>query len=668
MSGGPVDFHPRPKIPAPRPAFETIVLAAGLPAILALSIAAWPARDARMYLFETPHASGVTFDGVNLAALAWLAANYALTAWLGYALVAPFFRGVAVSRPVRLVAAFLPGYLAVIAVARVLALVFGSVLLSGALYAVIAGIVYSRLQASRSGENGDRTLAAGESTGGRRDARTILFLAGSVLFVAAVLMLQIFQNYMFWVGHGTQQYAIHLEKWGGMGLLHSFPIVLQHYDELLYHYAIAWPLIGRFDPILPWWSTLALVKWSAWAAIFASLRALRVAHWPAVAFSTFFLLGTFFPPGLEYYLMFDSANPLAMCAHSGRIAGVVIVLMLVADQCRSDRPGRLDRFALAILALGLTATSLSNSLWLLAITAALTLPLSGAMTPSDRWSRRELFASSACVLAAAAICPLLYALPFDSPFVKLRLALVAAPAGVWGGVLLVEQWRAAHREADWKAALRARFRRLAVPVLAASLVGLVLLGNLYAGGPRNGFSMLMKIVFGAAGLPLGEERLEGEMSAGNWSDLGDHRELDVFPETYALNGPYFVAYYGLLLAMMLAANRRLALRVRAGRRIGRRNRLLHRLFVSAVVSLPVLFFFIDFIGVGQRAGIKLRFLEIPTYLIVFLFCVFASRFARRSRKLIVAAAIAYSIAPFLGTERPRQIQANFELFVELLVQ
>ncbi|MEX0703273.1 MAG: hypothetical protein WD069_14360 [Planctomycetales bacterium] len=668
MAADPLDHAGR----APRggrPAFrlETLALAVAVPAVFALAVAGWPVADARQYVPEPPHAAGVTFAGVTAGAVGFLCLNYALTAVLGYALVAPFFRGLRVSWPVRVAASFLPGFLGFIALARILSLFLGGWPLSAALAAAIGGIAAVRARNDWRRE-ADGTVARRDAPQPPFDWTTGLFLAGAVLFVGLVLMLQVYQNHMFWVGHGTQQYARHLVDWHEAGRLHRFPIVRQHYDELLYHYAIGRPFLGRFDPIIPWWITLALTKLSTYALLFSAFRAVRVGHWPAVAFATFCMLGTFFPPGTQYYLLFDSANPLAMVVHSGRIAGVALVVLLIADRVRPTRGNAaIGPAAWFLLALGLTATSLSNIAWLLAFAFLLALWPRRPLDPVDGATRRELAVSSRLIVASAAICPILYALPFAHPYYLLRLGLAIAPPAIWGIVSLREFLRTTRRDPARLAEVKSRLRRLAVPVAAAAALGLVLLGNLFAGRPNNGFFLMFRALMSAIGLPLGVESLNVGMATGSWLDLGDHRELAEFPETYARNGPYFVAYYGLLLLMMLAGNRWLAARVRGPRRLGAGSLLLYRVFSFAIVCLPLLFLFVDFVGVGERAAIKLRFLEIPVYAVVFGSCCLASRFARRpARRIVLAAAVLYSVAPFLGTGRPQQIWMNLRLFLDML--
>ena len=267
----------------------------------------------------------------------------------------------------------------------------------------------------------------------------------------------------------------------------------------------------------------------------------------------------------------------------------------------------------------------------------------------------EIYSGVMCY-GAVIVCLMMYALPFDAPWAyEARLIGIAVLVLLAIARVLYMLWKMDYRQLNM---------RMAVFPLAL-LMGLIVLGNLFVSNPLgHGFAKGIALVAG----PIEEKTLplvKGEKIVAEGGDfsIGDHREQREYDE-YCKDMVHFVNYYGMILLMVLAVHWLFLEGKKKGMLIAK-DRVLFEIFLVVVVGLPLFLFFTDFVQFGSRAWFKTRFMEIPVYLIIFVFLYFADRVTvGRLKKFIMIALLMYAIIPFIATQRPQQIKFNYENFVK----
>ena len=82
----------------------------------------------------------------------------------------------------------------------------------------------------------------------------------------------------------------------------------------------------------------------------------------------FMFLGTTSLNPTKYFLLFDSSNLLFFTVHAGRIVGIGLIVFIVTELILiNQNKDRLPLSVLVLSAFGLTATSISNAVWMLII-------------------------------------------------------------------------------------------------------------------------------------------------------------------------------------------------------------------------------------------------------------------------------------------------------------
>jgi hypothetical protein len=301
-----------------------------------------------------------SFQGFSFTVVLFLLGNYILIALFGYVLFRPFLSQNFVKPLLAFVSSFFLGYVALIGIIRVLSLV----VIYKAIYwpvmciqlAVVLPFLFRPSQIRR------RVNAIRQVFNRQEALANSAWLLTLAVFLISVLCLQVRQESYVWNGHGTNQYAYILELWRQNSPTH-FPVLVKHYDEMIFHYFLTMPLKPEFDPIIPWWITLAFIKTSMWAFMYLVFRKIRVTSFLALVFTAFLFFGTSSLVPTKYYLIFDSANFLYFTVHAGRMVWFGIFLLLITHVLFSDSRDRLSRGALFLAGLGLAATSVSNAIW-----------------------------------------------------------------------------------------------------------------------------------------------------------------------------------------------------------------------------------------------------------------------------------------------------------------
>jgi len=607
--------------------------------------------------------------------LPFLFENYFFVIFFGSMLVKPFFSDTTFKYSLgTFLASFFIGYTSLLGIIRVYSLIcpyehiYWPVFITELLITIFLLNKYQLFQIQK------RVLQA-------NNVKEIIlnnFLWGILLlvFVCTVLMLQVRQWNFAWVGHGTYQYAYLIEEWQNKPPLH-FPFIEKHYDELIFHYFLSSPAQLFYDPILPWWVTLGLIKTSLLAFLFFAFRKLNISFFFSLLFSLFMFIGTSSLIPTKYYMLFDSANFLYFTAHSGRIVGIGIMLMLIVDAIleRSSK-NSLPLLTLILIGLGITATSISNALWLLVLYPILVITViffqnyrqENLTAGDDHLNNNIKLGTILCFLAVITLF-LMYGLPFKSAityhlrtlsvFLVIELFLWIYFSKLRFFFLNIKNSWDKHRNILLQA----------IVLLGAILFGIIFLGNMFVENPLRASAMknLGKIV--------GETNIQ-LLPIFKWTGLephqtgtfaiGDHREMSDANE-YCQGLHKFAAYYGWILILIILTNFLFNKGLKRKDFYTYTDFILYEIFLLSVVGLVSCFFFTDFIDFGSRAWLKTRFLEWPVYSIMFISFYFFNRVCSRYQKALGAAIlIIYMIVPFLATEHPRQIKENTAAFWDVL--
>jgi hypothetical protein len=610
-----------------------------------------PPETYKAYFTSSEIMGGVKLLGFNLSLILFFILNYFFVALFGYILTRLFWKDIDASFIVKLWAGFLMGYVCVLGIARVMSLIFPLHYFYWPTIVMMAAFMFMCY-----GKQKEKIVFSSTKMG--REALSLLILIALLCFV---LLFQIRQDIgeFLWVGHGQTQYAYMHDRFLSPQWTH-FPIIKQHYDELLFHEFFFGSLLREFDPIVIWWVTLGLIKISSGAFFFLLFRKLNVAVWMAIVFSLFICLGSTSFTAINYYMLFDSGNPVWLAAHSGRVVGIGILYLLLMSVFFHEKEEKLPTIFIVLCSLGITATSISNFLLIimLYILAIVFFPVL-----KDRLDKGIYKPTSADWLCYAIVgtCLLWFALPFYGYYTIRLIALVA--------VILLFMLRLFPYLIDFariKGETKRRLIKRLTVFFVTCVLSLLFLGNIAV---ENKMTKSIQSFLNKKGYAIDIMLLKDQKGKqfypekGTWK-IGDYREIGRY-NAHCISAGSFAAYYGGLLGMILLVNYLFGRRIKENR-----PNLLecytYELFLGAAVLLVCFLFFMNFVDYGSRAWLKSRFLELPVYFIVFTFLFFVSRFKPLLRNIVAIVLLIYTLTPFTATGRPHQIRENWRIFVDLM--
>ncbi len=634
-----------------------------------------PSRVHDIYRFGQPSLNSVTAEGITGSHLFNWVVGWCATWFLGVALILPFFRQRNISLTVIGFSAFSVGFTCSLGIIRLVTLVFrnGYVFIPTVLALLAVGGVRLHFYLK------DHQIVSPRWDRLRVENVVLFAVASTVLFLA----IQVQAGEFSWVGHGPNQYSYYIKFLHVSSLLPHFPIITQHYDELLFHYFLTDGLPFTFAAIVPVWITLALNKVSFIALTYGLFRYLGIDRKFSVLSSGFLFFGTCALSPIKYLMMIDIGNPLFQIVHSGRLIGIELTLLILVDiltRPKTNGHSGLGPLFYLLSGFGLVMTSLSNLMLLGfvfvgAILARLTQGESSSPSPHDARALR-IFSGpwSGALFGSALFFPALTYFLIGAESEGLRKAfpvlaqippgaclvpgIVAGGAAAMGLVYLAIKRRPV-------GASRAFLRQSGIQSDALSfflpaLLGCFFIGNMLSDNP-------VAIHFWAA---LSKTRLfRGIIVTNPWKQYGtagvpgwdrlfrDVREIGGY-NAYCQGALYFLAFYGgFFLIVGLGRWRRRGSRGASTQSINSWSALQ----LVLVTTMPILFFHMDFVANAARAWIKSRFLEIPIYCILFISLYFMGVERARSRRVDSVILLFLIVAPILGTDRLAQWYANLKL-------
>lgn len=230
-------------------------------------------------------------------------ANSLLTMLFGYLLVNPMWTRINASFLTKFVGSFVPGYLAVCAIARLSTLFFPH--LFAPILIVTIEIVLILLLA-RHQRRLLITLIQGEF-------KKRHWIEASIILVIFFLCLTegIQWGYHYLTSDGTGFFLTYLEKTLPLLDMKShFPIVDQHADEILYNYPLLFTFYKTHNPQVFFWFLNAVGRLSMGFLFFLLFRYYRLSNTYSIAATLFLFFGTNSLNPFKYLLIFDGVNPL----------------------------------------------------------------------------------------------------------------------------------------------------------------------------------------------------------------------------------------------------------------------------------------------------------------------------------------------------------------------
>ena len=250
-------------------------------------------------------------------------------------------------------AAFMPGYLTIIGMNRLITFVLpnsASVTFLPLLYLALALWLAAALR-------------------GSFNARNVALFGGGLLRLVVVfavfLVLQVQTDDSAHVlGDGVNPFLDLISRGTGLGPGEFFPIFFQHYDEVMFLYPFIVPF-GMADEVVElFWMLYAMGKASAFAALCGGMYLLiRMRSGAYLIAILLFFGGLSFSLG-ESPLLFDAGNPLRVTLHPGRVLlavlPIVIFCMAISRQVRISPASKVGLFGGALLGIGFSSLTVSG--------------------------------------------------------------------------------------------------------------------------------------------------------------------------------------------------------------------------------------------------------------------------------------------------------------------
>ncbi|MCD4780918.1 MAG: hypothetical protein K8S27_10280 [Candidatus Omnitrophica bacterium] len=612
----------------------------------------------------------VRLEGFGLMDVLFLLFNYTGISLFGFCLIKPFYvKQERESFFIKLTGSFFIGYLCAIALIRLLSFIVPYPHIYFPV-CVAMGLICLSLHGNRSKTRLNREHGAPNHSSLHRTLEILLCLSAFIL----VLLIQV-RNDMgdfAWVGHGPDQYAYLLREWG-TGSEKHFPIIRLHCDELIFHYFLNPHHHPRFNPIIPWWITLGVIKISSLAFFYLLFKRLKLSTLFAWTCSLFVHAGTTALNPSKYYLLFDSSNPLFFTAHSGRIVGIplfMLLLILIVENIKGAKEGEahIPLIFFGLTGIGISATSFSNAAWILGLIsfALMYINFFPSQLCHPRQTRTFDRQNNIFIFLTVLTCLTLYSLPYsENRFLNDRTILVLFLAMLYIYRLTNLFYFPNEWHQYWMILKDNKMNLQLLTALFGIIISFLLFFNITVDNPvsKKVYARLYaRQQLSLKSLPGYKDQPEQSIDKAFY--LGDYRSPSR-NNLYAYNqGPWdFIAYYGGILSMMLFTN----FAFKLGPATKEKSQFFFReIFLMATIGIPLCFFLMDFVSFGPRAWIKSRFLEIPVYIV--LFCFLYKIYTSVPKKWqwgFSALFIFYCVMPFWMTQRVHRVIRNYRIIKKL---
>lgn len=688
--------------------FSIALLSAMAILILILSLAANPETSVPLAL-SPPFVKEITFHNFSPLVILFILANYFIINGFGYSISRPLLQSVPnESIILRFVSTFFIGYLASIGIIRILSffLPYKQIYWPTLLTIVLLTIVASLDWLQKKPWQGFMAKSAGVSWKSIQIVLKLLLLIG--ILYTLILLSQVTLGWFRFVSHGP--YVPEFINYWWTTNLHTFPLIAQHYDLEIFNYFLATPWNASIQMILFFWMTLGFLKISIWIFIYLILQSMRQGRLFSFAASLFLMIGTSSLLPYKYYVLYDAINPLFFVINS-RVASISFIFVLFAYMTHfhlaNHHPSRL--FFL-LTGLGLSATTISNPLWLMIVFTFGTLMTNHYYKLQVMTRKNPAYGLEKVIIITALMAmPILFWLPFTGWLATWgRVIVIGFLLGLTVAWALWYSLNGLGYFGKWPGG-RPVMTQLAVFNVAV-IFGLIFLGNLFIDNPlaRSVHNHISTHFETQAFFPTMQNKQESQdpfssrlLSSFYPNDkvqftdfmeikeqklslaqkveklIGDHRIIEpelnkmanglpaflVHQAEYERGVSYFFAYYGGLILLFSCAARLFYARIQYKSWL-RQDQIMFSLFVLFLAAIPLMLFFISFVDTSNivlNPSNKSRFLEIPVYGAIFCSIYFISRLGSLSiKRYTMAWLIVYSVIPFIANDRLQQIAVNMK--------
>ena len=632
-----------------------------------------------------------------------ITAHYIIISIFGYLAFIKFFQNIDTSIINKLVASFGIGFILTLGLLRIVTLFFGH---SSFYFITIAIILlYITLKGTPLVKKDIQSFFSFKPIDLKAtNLQSILLLAFYLLMVFGLMVY--FMKYMdfSYGGHTKSEYEYYLQAlWTSE--LSNFPVIPQHYSELLFHYFLSAIQDKSESTYLMWWSTLAICKTSLFALIFCIFKKFKLDTWISIIGTVFMFFGSNACHPLKYILLFDAANPLFVVATPGRVIGYVLTFIFIATVCTESSKEKSFSIPFLILAaIGLSISSISNSVlclafyllvicikylyenndlrariiysqslhFILIITIFFGISLSYFIVNFSTFSEEKILYHFKLIIGITSVpgVHLIIALfKIFAPGTPMIIALVFSFIFLlFFVVLLCIRLKKSGFDTTYS-----KQTKEFLYFLGASVFSLLLLGNVTLN------SFLSKIFIDGINKlnPFCQVSIYNPFLR-NVKYTGtdvirffyDNRLVAAY-SSFCKGFAHFIAAYGIYFIVILLIFLIYSKYFRGNGFHAEEKKevdVLYFTFLCTICFLPFLFFFMDFIYINDtRAWIRTRFIEIPYY-VTFLIFFYSIGKAKLKRIYIVLAIVVlfYSILPFWGTKQHIQWIDNFRLLIEHL--
>lgn len=502
----------------------------------------------------------------------------------------------------------------------------------------------------------------------------------SIVFFMTIIIIfiqQIKQGEFNWVGHGTNQYQWFTKEFINFKYPKRIPVFDQHSDDWLI--TLLFTSIGPidFDPIIVTAIVLSIIKVSSFLFFVKIFYKLNINKFRAVVSTIFLFFGTWNLIPTYYSLYFDSSNPLFFVVHSGRIVGINLIILLITLFYRNDNffnPTLKNVIVLVLVFTGISQTSISNSFNIFFILLILLIMYYLFINKTKIKMLNINLILIFFLLSGLSFSPDLVNFKFNKPgifFIPIILYSIFYLILIWVNYKKVLFFN-----------LLSQYRMLWIFALT-TFFSVSLLGNIFADNSLNHFFVRTLNLVGAYipnlntysptdfGPPCcggSAVVISGGVEFLKLSNVFvpkqnidgiffvDIREMGIYSQ-YSNNLINYLMHYSLFIIFLYI------LKIILAKKYYLQKYFIN--FLTIIFSWILLnIFHTNYINDSTRSWTKTRFLEIPIYLICFIFLFLLSRLIKTNFFHIVI--LIWIVVPLYNSKLLEQIKMNYTFLVDLL--
>jgi hypothetical protein len=601
---------------------------------------------------------------------------FALTHLLGYRIAKPWMDSSDAPLAIKLCAGFLPGYLTVTGVNRLLTLFLphpiGPYACLSSLILLTFAFYWPSIKTLLRAQISSRTDFL------KNHWKSLLSLLGVYLFS---LLLHVQGGRIFMVSDSTGNIFLPLiaKLISQAEAIRFFPVFDQQYDEFTYAYPLNFIPWGKSLPIVPFWWLASIGKVALGCGIYLVLNqpgSAPKSRWLPLTATLAIVFSGLLPNPFKFIELTACMLPVIDAWHIGRMIGVLIpFLMLGLFFRRAGPPVSIP--GAALLGMGLGATSIQNSLFGVGVMglAFFWHFVPYLRVPKPAWRVLVALTSLVCLTAVLST----YLTGPDSMYFHGKFLLVAGLLPVLCVLVrpkLPSESPEASSEANPKAKSKSKAKTADIPAVPTQGMPP---SNLWSCGALLAGLMLSLCLFGNITSPNciasvrsatpealvpGAYRQPPVSRAASVANIHSPKLYFRFfgnrsPSQHATSAANFLAYYGLLMVggVILALT---WIKTADGPLVSGANLLHLQLLLFFAGTLCLAFFYVDFVYDAVLPWIKYRLIEVPFVGIILLFVLRAKDLASVAvQRMLSALFLFWALSGLICHKTIPQMAANF---------